>query len=115
MQETETIRRHFQRRQRAIPWVLAAVGLTSVAALECYRPEVIHRQAFLVGVMLCVGISPFLIIYMRKTYRCPRCGASFFGMHRMEKVGRFNVDMRQFWERWDACPKCGVSFDDPWQ
>ena len=51
-------------------------------------------------------------LFVKKRIRCPRCGTDF-RKERLAKVGRWSLDLRMAADLWDACPHCGVSFNDP--
>jgi hypothetical protein len=71
----------------------------------------IQQQALAIG----GGVALFLIgsLFVRNQLRCPRCGTDF-RKERIAKLGRWSGDNRGTSELWDACPRCGVSFNDPW-
>jgi len=96
-----------------------------------------QRTVMLVAVAWCVGVTllapnlpaakrnGFAIIggmvlflagwlLVRSRLRCPRCGTDF-KKERIAKLGRWSMDTRQSTELWDACPHCGVSFNEPYR
>jgi uncharacterized protein with PIN domain len=46
-------------------------------------------------------------------FRCPRCGTSYQKM-RKEQAAQLGSDRRMYWDLWNACPNCQLSFDAPW-
>jgi uncharacterized C2H2 Zn-finger protein len=69
-----------------------------------------------------LGIGGFAVLFavmslivwlvIRSRLRCPRCEADFRA-ERVAKLGRWSMDTRGMTELWNACPRCGVSFNDP--
>jgi ribosomal protein S27AE len=53
-------------------------------------------------------------LLVRNHLRCPRCGTDF-KKERFVKLGRWSMDTRGVTELWDACPRCGVSFNEPYR
>jgi ribosomal protein S27AE len=68
-----------------------------------------YAQALSIGGGVAVALIASLFI--RNRLRCPRCGTDFREA-RLEKLGRWSFDSRGSAGLWDACPHCGVSFDE---
>ena len=60
-----------------------------------------------------VVFALIMIPVFNTVYRCPRSGANFLKL-RKQQFGWFSGETRMFWQVWDTCPHCGISFDDPW-
>jgi uncharacterized C2H2 Zn-finger protein len=71
----------------------------------------IEQQTLAVGGCLTLFLIAWL--FVRNKLRCPRCGSDF-RKERIAKLGRFSLDTRGAADLWDACPHCGVSFNDLW-
>lgn len=112
---TVTIGEHFQRTRayftRTIVPVLAAwIAGSTLLFGEGLSKMQQHVLAIGGGLVLFLIGLPFLI----RRLRCPRCGTNF-RKERFAKLGRWSMDSRGVTELWDACPHCGISFNDPWQ
>jgi hypothetical protein len=108
-----TIREHFKRtsvlfRRIFVPIVMAWLGGFTLFATGMSN---IERYAWIYGgvVAMCVIAFPFL----RSRLICPRCGTNF-QQERLPKLGRWSFGHRTAGEIWDRCPRCGVSFDEPY-
>jgi hypothetical protein len=94
--------------QRIVMFVLVAwcVGVTLLA------PNLTSAQrngSAIVG-GFALAFAGWLLV--RNRLRCPLCGSDF-KKERVAKLGRWSMDTRGTTELWDACPHCGVSFNEP--
>ena len=108
----ETIRQHFERVQKNLTRVIVVAGAVLVLGLAFQFPHTSLSRSFLhaIGVVLALAIPG--LVFTGFMYRCPRCGASFRKL-RIKQLG-FRADPRMHWELWNECPRCRLSFDDPW-
>jgi ribosomal protein S27AE len=102
-----TIGAHLRRTYAFFLRILIPLIVGWVAAVTLY---VQHQQAQLLG----AGVALYLIAVMivKRRLRCPRCGTDF-RQERAAELGPLSMDPRSPGELWDACPHCGVSFNDP--
>lgn len=108
-----TIREHFQRVAKLVRWAWRAGGaILGILVLWCY-PDLtrIHRD-LVVFVLLILTFMVFALIPGR-AFRCPRCGTDLKRLQ-ARQVGQTRRDTPAFWEQWDACPNCRLSFDEPY-
>ncbi len=106
-----TIREHFRLVQKRCTYALVAVAVVVVFYMEARYPKLPRDAYFLVGLGLIAVMAPPFFILGKRLYRCPRCDA-FLNM----KGQTANRPYRpgSFWDRWDACPNCQLSFDASW-
>ena len=92
-----------------VPLVVAWVVVVTLFVTDISKPR---QQAWSVG----GGIALSLIgsLFLRNRLRCPRCGTDFH-KERIAKLGRWSFDTRTTEDLWDACPRCGVKFDEPYR
>jgi hypothetical protein len=91
--------------------IFVAVVMVWIAAVTVFVTGLPQQTAVAMG-----GSVPFLILWrrvVRRQLRCPRCSTDF-RKERIAELGRWSTDPRGPAELWDACPRCGVSFNDPW-
>ena len=93
----------------------AIVVVIALAFLVRWRYPRLTRLEALIGLLIAgLILAPVLVLWFRRQFVCPRCGASFQRL-RKQQFGRFSSGRwRKFWDLWNACPQCGVRFDDPW-
>jgi hypothetical protein len=107
----------YLRRTRAYSWrffiLVAMVWIATVLLMGSGIPLMQRLRPGIGGVAVLSAVM-FLIVWLviRSRLRCPRCGADF-RQERFAKLGRWSFDTRGTGELWDACPRCGVSFNDP--
>jgi uncharacterized C2H2 Zn-finger protein len=109
-----TIKEHFRRtRTLSVRIIVPVVALWAVLAdsypLHLSKSE---RNTLVIGGGAVLGVVGSLLTVRR--LRCPRCGTNF-KKERFAKLGRWSFNTRGTEEIWDACPHCGVSFDEPWR
>ena len=106
-----TIREHFKRTNALFVRITLPIAVAWVAAITLFGTGLTKalQQASSVGGGLVVFLIAFLFI--RNRLRCPRCGSDF-RKERFAKLGRWSFDSRGSADLWDACPHCGVSFDE---
>jgi hypothetical protein len=116
-----TIREHFKRVFDRIKYGCVALAIVLVALTEWRYPHLTRLQNAGIGLLLGVPISAILVLVLRGRFLCPRCGTDL-GKLRNREVrkkrrvrGRFSADRRLLWDVWNACPHCGVSFDEPYR
>jgi ribosomal protein S27AE len=106
-----TIREHFKRTTALFVRIMVPIVAAWVTAFSLFETDMTkaHKQALSIG----GGVAVLLIasLFIRNRLRCPRCGSDF-RKARIAKLGRWSFDSRGSAELWDACPHCGVSFDD---
>jgi hypothetical protein len=118
-----TIREHFRKRfTRMKNWFVVGAAIVGVVFSVWRYPQHAHQSPLQFGVYAVLGMLLGLVWVwlLRGRFLCPGCGtdlqkrnAERFRQERRER-GWLNADRRLFWEAWDACPRCGRSFDDPY-
>jgi hypothetical protein len=108
-----TIREHLKRTRAYLQRITIPVAAAWCVGVAIYatgmsKPE---QQALGVGGGAIVLLMGWL--FVRNQLRCPRCGTDFV-KERAAEVGRLTFDPRAPEDLWDSCPRCGVSFNDPW-
>jgi hypothetical protein len=120
---TVTIREHFRRRFNRIKYGFTVVAIVLAGVLVWRYPHQTPEQYLTYGVVLGIPLALVLRWLLRGRFLCPRCGTDLQKLRveqrrqaRRERgqLGYFNVDAQPFYETWDACPRCGCSFDDPY-
>jgi hypothetical protein len=111
--EPMTIREYYQRVQTWTKYVLAGVFITATFYIVFRYPKLPMWAYWVVGLGEAAVAMPILLVFMRRTYRCPGCEVNLMQL-RVQKLGRRTGDRRMFWQIWDACPNCELSFDEPW-
>ena len=108
-----TIREHFKRTNVLFQRIFTPIMMAWVAGFILFATGMskVERNAWTYCglVAMCVIAFPFL----RSRLVCPRCGTNF-KQERFAKLGRWSFDRRTAAEIWDCCPRCGVSFDEPY-
>jgi len=106
-----TIREHFKRTNALFVRIVVPIFGTWVGAIMLFGTGMTkaHQQALGVA----GGVVGVLIgsLFIRNRLLCPRCGTNF-RKERLAKLGRWSFDSRGTADLWDACPHCGVSFDE---
>ena len=106
-----TIREHFRDMYKRVSRWTTAVAFIAAAVMWMY-PQL---NGFVIGLVIAVPLIGVLFAF-RGRFRCPRCGAELSKLRRQEIRQRgfieATLDRRLFWDAWNACPKCGVSFDE---
>jgi hypothetical protein len=104
-----TIREHFVQLARRLNYVWVALAFAIVGVGMWRYP---HTSPFTIGlVMGAVLIGPIILVG-RRVFRCPRCQRGYQQMRKQQPDRR--RDLRMYWEVWEACPNCQLSFDEPW-
>ncbi len=115
-----TIRQHYHQLFKRVTWVVVAVAMVLGAVITWGYPNLTRAQNRLAYAVVAVVMGGLLVLVFKRRFLCPRCGADLSKLYseelsRKSFVLRFIIhDRRQFWDDWNACPKCGVSFDDEW-
>jgi hypothetical protein len=108
-----TIGEQLKRTHALFQRIMLLVGVSWCVGVTFLGPNltVSKRNGFaIVGGLVLVLVGWLLV---RNRLRCPRCGTDF-KKDRIAKLGRWSLDARGTTELWDACPHCGVSFDEPY-
>lgn len=109
-----TIREHFQRIQKTFKIALIVVAFAVLIPTFFLWPKA-PAMYYMVGGLVFATVSMAVMVpIMSRIYRCPRCDSSYRKM-RIDQRGRFNSDSRLYWDLWEACPHCGLSFNEQWQ
>jgi hypothetical protein len=108
-----TIGEHFNRTNAYFVRIMVPLGTAWVAGVVLFVTGIpkMQQNALAIGGGVALGLIGSLFI--RNQLRCPRCGTDF-RKERIAKLGRWSWDTRGTEELWNACPRCGVSFNDPW-
>jgi hypothetical protein len=106
-----TIREHIKRANAYFVRIMVPIVTVWGAALVLFGAGTMQRQALAIG----GGVAVMLIgvLLFRNQLRCPRCGTDL-RKERIAKLGRRSRDTRATADLWDACPRCGVSFNEAW-
>jgi ribosomal protein S27AE len=96
--------------QRIVTFVLIAwvVGVTLLAP----NLTAAERNGLAMVGALVLSFVGWLLV--RNRLRCPRCGTDF-KKERITKLGRWSMDTRGTADLWDACPRCGANFNEPYR
>lgn len=108
-----TIRENFQRFMTRVSYVVVAGAVVIVVLIDLLYPDLTRLQSAAIAFFVGIGIALMLMVFFRGRFKCPRCNADLRKLRR-EQLGRWNTDRRMYWDLWEACPKCGVSFDAPY-
>lgn len=108
-----TIREHLRRTNAYSQRIIVPVVAAWIAGVVFYKGGLtkLQEQALSIG----GAVVAVLVFYwiVRRRLCCPRCGSDF-SKERIAKVGRWSFDATRPEDLWDACPRCGVSFDAPY-
>lgn len=108
-----TIREYFQRSHGRKRLVLTACAVILAAIIRWRYQDLTRIQAdafmgaLLLPIFIALGLTPIGRV------RCPRCGSDLKQLQ-SEQLGRMKRGTGKPWELWDSCPKCHVSFDEPY-
>lgn len=108
-----TIGGHFKRTNAYFVRIMVPVTAAWVVVITLFLTGLSNyqRQGLAIGGAVMLSVVGALLL--RNRLRCPRCGSDF-RKERIAKLGRWSFDTRGTADLWDACPHCGVSFNDPW-
>lgn len=115
-----TIREHFQRVLTRITYFAVGPAIVVVCLLIWRYPHLTRLQNAGIGLLLGLLCVPVLMLAFRRRFLCPRCGTDLGKLNQQEirrerrERGWFSVRMQLVWDRWSACPRCGVSFTEPY-
>lgn len=109
-----TIRDHLKRSTALyvrimVPLLTAWVVVMTFFFTDIPKPQ---QEAWTIGGAMALSLIGSL--FLRSRLRCPRCGTDFH-KERIARLGRWSFDTRTTTDLWDACPRCGVSFDEPYR
>jgi len=110
--EPMTIREYYQRVQTWTKYALAGAIMTVTFYIVFRYPKLPMWAYWVVGRGEAAVAMAILLVFMRRTYRGPSCEVNVMQL-RVQKLGRRTGDRRMFWQFWDACPNCELSFDEP--
>jgi hypothetical protein len=108
---SETVGQHFQRMTAIssritvpifIGWIFGALNLP-MPLTELQRYAVAFGGGW---VIMFIGTRAY-------RSKCPRCHTDLW-KERAAKLGRWSFDKRGVEELWNACPHCGMRFDERW-
>lgn len=108
-----TIREHLQRFHRRVTYFAVIVVVLMAVLIGLRYPHVTPLQNLMIGLIMGIPVSAVLLWVFKGRFKCPRCGADFQKLRRAQH-GLSRMDTRIYWELWNACPHCGVSFDAPY-
>jgi hypothetical protein len=111
MKTVVTIREHFQRFQNRVSYMVVIGAVLVVALVDLRYPHLTKLQNAAIAFLGGIALALLLLVFFRGRFKCPRCSADFRKLRRAQ-LGRFSTDRRMYWDLWDACPNCGVSFDE---
>lgn len=108
-----TIGTHLSRTNALFQRVILPVVIAWIAAVTLFVTGIPKWEQYALSVG--GGVALFLIgwLFVRNQLRCPRCGTDF-SKERIALLGRWTLDTRGTADLWASCPRCGVSFNDPW-
>jgi ribosomal protein S27AE len=95
-----------------VSYIVVASVVLAFALIELLYPGLTKLQSAAISFFSGILLGLLLTVFFRGRFKCPRCSADFRKL-RLAQFGRFSTDRRIYWELWDACPNCGVSFDEP--
>jgi hypothetical protein len=109
-----TTREHFKLIAKRSQYILVAVMMIAALCLVVWRE---HLPTWLTptlsGVAIAVVLLPIWLAIGHFVFRCPRCNA--FLNFKGQTPSRPYNGPGTIWDRWDRCPKCQVSFDEPYR
>jgi hypothetical protein len=112
--QSMTIREYYELSwKRTTYGIFATVIAVEIAYCWCHPDMQKQHAVLLAWVLGGVGAVAHPILFHCFIYRCPRCHADFM-KPKSKWMEPSNRDKRFYWQIWDACPHCHVSFDEPW-
>jgi hypothetical protein len=108
-----TIRDHFKRTRGLLIRVGVPLAIAWIVGVDLYPSTLTknEREGWAMGGGAALIIAAVFLI--KERFKCPRCRTNF-KHERWAQLGRWSTDMRNPEDMWDACPSCGVSFNDPY-
>jgi hypothetical protein len=109
---TLTIGEQLKRTHALFQRIMLLIGVAWCVGITLLAPNLTaaQRNGFAIVGGLVLAFVGWLLV--RNRLLCPRCGTDF-KKDRIAKLGRWSLDTRGTTELWDACPHCGVSFNEP--
>ncbi len=107
-----TIRLRLKRSHAILQRTVVCVDALWCIAVTIYFAQLTTLQQYGLAIGGSVVLAAAASFYVAGQLRCPRCGTNF-KRARIAEVGRWSADTRAAEERWERCPNCGVSFDEP--
>lgn len=111
---TMTIREHYIRVYRRITYSTIAATMVFIVFFNSRYPHLNFVQEIEFGFILALPLSAVLLLLFRGRFICPRCHTDLAKWSRKSRRKWFVWDSRMFYDRWEACPNCGVGFNEPW-
>ena len=108
-----TTREHFQRVSKLVRRAWMAGGSILGVFVAWRYPDLTRIQRDVVVSVLLILIFMAFALIPGRVFKCPRCGTDLKRLQ-AKQVGETRRDTPKFWEAWDACPNCRVSFDEPY-
>lgn len=108
---SETIGDHFKRTRTLHLRITVPICFAWIGIALFYPSPLTELERF----ALAVGggwVFMFMVHRMSRAH-CPRCHTDLW-KERVAKLGWWSKDQRGPEELWDACPHCGVRFDERW-
>jgi hypothetical protein len=109
-----TIREHFELLNKRMKYGGVAIALAIAIPVTFCFPPVTRGQSALLGLALGVPFVAVIYIVGHRIYRCPRCHRSL-RRTRTELEARGPAKGGSYWQLWNDCPHCHVSFDEPYR
>lgn len=73
------------------------------------------RNYFAIGCpLIAVAVIQTLWVVAKRRRVCPRCGSNFEQLRGELVPEEGKRAFWDIWDIWDKCPRCGISFDEPW-
>lgn len=111
---TLTISGQLRRTQAFFQRVMLVVLVAWCVAVTLLVPKLTATQRNGAAIVGSLVLSFVGSLFVRNRLRCPRCGTNF-KKERIAKLGRWSMDFRGSTELWEACPHCGVSFNESYR
>ena len=108
-----TIREHFKLVANRLKYGLVALAIALILAITWRYPSLTKQQGILAAMAVGAVIGLMISVIYRLFFRCPRCHV-YLNMKGQIPIRPYDVP-GTFWDRWDRCPKCQVSLDEPWK
>jgi len=106
-----TIREALKHRRKVFQRVFVTTAMVLLGAWVLTHPRETNGQFLIRSLPVVVVVIIALTPITNRLFSCPRCGSNF-RKYRIQKLGRFSLDTTGAEDLWDACPQCGVSFEE---
>ena len=114
------VREHFQCVFTRIKYYAATSAILLSCLLTWRYPHLTRLQSAGAGLVSGIPFFAVLTLVLRRRFLCPRCGTNLARLQQQElrrerrARGWFNVQIRHFWDTWNACPTCSLGFNEPY-